>query len=509
MITSRPRRAAALAATAALALAPLATLTVAADASTAPPSSPATARAEATAAGSLWAPRRAEAQLYGSRESTRVSLPVRFVAGEAPLELWSNRPSYGEQIRTVWKAPDGDVTLPTGSMSTFNALDDFVRISAKNLRTGKRLKSRLADVCLNSYGGERVRPDAPAYSPYPQYCFANPYSLGSVQGVQAGWSSPLFGEEGRGVRLTRGQWEVTTTVTPRYARALRLSPQQATATTRVAVTREHDHDDHDHGEGEGHSHGAGRTPAPDARPAAAAPTGPEQADVEGPQPNLRSLPAWGIDMAGNGNYLRFAATVWNAGDSPLVVDGFRRAGGKPMMDAYQYFFDASGEQTGYQQIGSFEFDTKPSHQHWHFRDFASYTLLRADKSTAVVSKKEAFCLANTDSIDQTVPGADWNPENTDLSTDCGSPGSQSLRQVLSAGWGDTYAQFRAGQSFSLKGLPNGTYYIATIANPADRLVESDYDDNVALRRIVIGGKPGARTVKVPKIGIIEEPTEQW
>ena len=123
-------------------------------------------------------------------------------------------------------------------------------------------------------------------------------------------------------------------------------------------------------------------------------------------------------MANNGNFLRFAATVWNAGDSPLVVDGFRRDG-EAVMDAYQYFFDGDGNQTGYQQIGEFEFDEKPSHQHWHFRDFATYTLLRADQTTAAVSKKEAFCLANTDSIDQTVTNADWNPENTDLSTDCG------------------------------------------------------------------------------------------
>ncbi len=126
-----------------------------------------------------------------------------------------------------------------------------------------------------------------------------------------------------------------------------------------------------------------------------------------------------------------------------------------------------------------------------------------------MSKKEAFCLANTDSIDQTVRNADWNPENTDLSTACGDLGSLSLREVLASGWGDTYAQFRAGQSFSLKGLPNGTYYIATIANPRNRLVESNMDDNVALRRIRISGKEGARKVKVPQVGIIEEPSDQW
>ena len=179
------------------------------------------------------------------------------------------------------------------------------------------------------------------------------------------------------------------------------------------------------------------------------------------------------------------------------------------MDAYQYFFDGNGEQIGYQQIGTFEFDQKPSHQHWHFRDFASYTLLKADKTTVAVSQQGGVLPRQHRRVDQTVTNADWKPENTDLSTDCGEPGSLSMREVLASGSGDTYAQFRAGQSFGLTGLSNGTYYIATIANPRNRLVESNLDDNVALRRIRISGKPGARTVKVPQVGIIKEPVDQW
>ena len=492
------RRHQVLAAAAALALTPIAALAVSSPGEAAP--------AQVAAAGpavKMWAPQSVEAYLYGNRKQTRVDIDARLIAGSDPFELWSNRASYDEQIKTVWRTPAGDVTLPLGSMTDFNALDDFVRVSVKNVGTGKSMKSRTKDVCLNSRG-YRVRPDAPARSPYPQYCFANPYSLGSVQGIQAGWSNPLLGdaERGRaGVRLGKGTYDVTISITPAYADLLKIPAADAKRTVRVVV--KHDHDSHEHGD---HGHPAPTEPV--GKPVLVEPSGPELATVTGPQPNLKSLPAWGISVAKNGNFLRFAATVWNAGDSPLVVDGFRRDG-EAVMDAYQYFFDGNGDQTGYQQIGEFEFDSKESHQHWHFRDFATYTLLRADQSTAAVSKKEAFCLANTDSIDQTVVNADWNPENTDLSTDCGSPGSLSLREVLAAGWGDTYAQFRAGQSFNLKNLPNGTYYIATIANPNQRLVESDLTDNTALRKIVISGKEGARKVTVPQVGIIEEPDEQW
>ncbi len=407
----------------------------------------------------------------------------------------------------MWRSPSGDVELPLGSMSTFNALDRFVRIQVTNVATGKKSKSGSRDVCLNGYG-ERVRPDAPARSPYPRYCFANPYSIGSVQGVQAGWSTSVLGY-GRGVRLGKGLYDVKVRIARPYAAVFGISADDASTTTRVRVkrVRGHDHDDHDHGYSGGGERSPATTPAPPSRRLPSRPVRSSRSRPV-PRPNLRSLPAWGISMARNGNYLRFAATVWNAGDSPLVVDGFRRAD-EDVMDAYQYFFDGDGEQVGYQQIGTFGYDQKPSHQHWHFLDFASYTLLKADKTTVAVSKKEAFCLANTDSIDQTVTDAEWNPENTDLSTDCGEPGSLSIREVLASGWGDTYAQFRAGQSFSLKGLSNGTYYIATIANPRNRLVESNLDDNVALRRIRISGKPGARKVKVPQVGIIKEPVDQW
>ena len=110
--------------------------------------------------------------------------------------------------------------------------------------------------------------------------------------------------------------------------------------------------------------------------------------------------------------------MWNAGDSPLVVDGFRRDG-KDEMDAYQYFFDGDGNQTGYQRVGHLHWDAKPSHQHWHFEDFARYSLLRQGQDGGGRSKKEAFCLANTDAVDLTVPERRLAPENTDLATSCG------------------------------------------------------------------------------------------
>lgn len=435
----------------------------------------------------LWAPASLTVTAYDKHAYT--DLGLKLIAGDTPFELWSVRPAYDQLIHTVWRGPSGDVALPDGAMKDFNSIRRFVTLTITPAN-GDPARSVNRKACLNGWS-ERVRPDAPPRSPYPRGCWYNPYSLGSVQGIQAGWAAPFLQQE-RPLKLAPGSYTVTATINPAYAAPLGLTGDAATRT--IALTVEN-----------GDAPAVARPVSPTARPAAHRPAGATGGQLAGPTPDLRALPAWGIQMARNGNYLNFSATVWNGGDSPLVVDGFRREG-EDLMDAYQYFFDADGNQTGYQQVGQMHWDPRPTHQHWHFEDFARYVLLRADHTEAVRSRKEAFCLANTDAVDQTVPGASWNPENTDLSTACGDLGSLSIREVLASGWGDTYGQFRAGQSFDLKGLPNGTYYVAVVANPDGRLVESDTTNNTSYREVVIGGRPGARTVTVPQVGLVVEPT---
>ena len=481
----------------------LATLALAATAATALPATadqpPQRAARATTSPLSLWAPPRATAELYGHRAWT--DLGLRVIANGAPFELWSNRPSYSQGIRTVWRSPSGDVALPVGSMKDFSGLRGFLTLDVDPVKAGEKTVHLTPRTCFNGWS-ERVRPDAPARSTYPQGCWYNPYTLGSVQGVQTGWATPVL-DIPRGLRLQPGRYVVTARIAPTYASLFGISAADARRTVRLRVVKPAP--DGESSSGTSSPVGrAARPTAPTARPAAHRPSGPAgRADAGGPVPDLRSLPAWGISLSRNTDYLRFSATVWNAGDSPLVVDGFRRSG-EDEMDAYQYFFDAAGEQTGYQPVGQMHWDARPSHQHWHFKDFARYSLLDSQMHEVVRSKKEAFCLANTDAVDLTVPDADWRPENTDLSTSCGDYSSLSVREVLAAGWGDSYTQYRAGQSFGIRGLPNGTYYISVAANPERNLVESATDNDVTLRRIRLGGKPGHRTVSVARIGIVDE-----
>ncbi|MFJ1808821.1 MULTISPECIES: lysyl oxidase family protein [unclassified Streptomyces] len=517
------------------------------------------------------------ADRYAGEPGIYLDLGTYVTVDNAPLELKVTRKSYKDPIVAQQILRDGSkVTtkaLPAGLVKDFGGLPDFLEVSIKNA-AGVEVEKSKSKFCLNNAAG-RLRPDAPATSHYPESCSTNPFTLGSVWGVEKGWAAntSAFGYD-KPLDLAVGEYTVKVAVAKKYRDLFGIPNDQPTIklTVReisdggegeggggggVGLTAHSSHGADSAGSGHGASHdmagmagmtaghhygprgadaptpsalshaledrglarhlgdGAGHTDgsriAPALKSATQRPTGRAGAPANVPKPDLRSLPAWDIavtdgedgDVAGK-DYLAFSANVWNAGPAPLVVDGFRKPGAD-LMDSYQYFYDAKGKQVGYAPAGTMEWDPRVGHEHWHFTDFASYRLLAADQKEIVKSGKEAFCLANTDAIDYTVKNANWHPFNTDLSTACGQQNSISVREVLDVGSGDTYTQYRPGQSFDITDLPNGTYYIQVIANPANRLQETSTKNNVSLRKVVLGGTVGARTVSVPPVDLVNAP----
>ncbi|MEU3748447.1 MULTISPECIES: lysyl oxidase family protein [Streptomyces] len=510
-----------------------------------------------------------------------LDLGTYLTAEGTPLEFKVTRKSYKDPVtitQTVYAGGKTKTrTLPPGTVKDFSGLPGFAEITVTD-KTGKTVASRTESFCPNNASG-RVRPDAPSTSKYPESCPTNPFTLGSVWGVEKGWAANTYGGSyTQPVKLAAGTYTAKIGVAKKYRDLLGIADRPATvkvtvqerswedgagaAPARSATAGEHaghgaahqapaGHTGHGSGHGRptpaqagapetsgaGPSYNVGHGPlkaAPPAVPWAVKRQQAERAEMQAgdttgqtdgsrqapaltplstrpsgspsvpnvPKPDLRSLPAYGITISDGGqnipgkDYLAFSANVWNAGPAQLVVDGFRSPG-KAKMDAYQYFYDAAGKQVGYTPTGTMEWDPRPGHVHWHFTDFASYRLLKADKKEAVRSGKEAFCLANTDAVDYTVKNANWHPFNTDLATACGQENSISVREVLDVGSGDTYTQDLPGQSFDITDVPNGTYYIQVLANPAKRLKETNLDNNSALRKVVLGGTPGRRTVTVP------------
>ncbi|MFF0345290.1 lysyl oxidase family protein [Kribbella sp. NPDC004875] len=431
-----------------------------------------------------------------------LDLGTHVVAGNAPIEVRATRASYASPVVATQYVRGKPVRqLPKGMVTDFSGLGKFLHLTLTNA-AGKKVLDKDQTVCLNG-DGSRTRPDAPATSPYPDGCTANPFTQGAVWGLQTGWSAQTF-NDGAPAKLAVGKYKATVTVNKAYRDFFEIPAKDAAVTLNVTVQK-----------GDTCVRGCiGAKRAVSAatpKPNAARPTGTASVP-NGPKPDLRPVPAWGIEVApgdagtpdANKDFLQFSATVWNAGPSPLVLDGFRRQG-KDLMDAYQYFYDARGKQVGYQNTGTLEWDGREGHNHWHFTDFARYSLLNAKQTEVVRSQKEAFCLAATDSIDYTVKNANWHPDNTDLHTACGDHSSLSVREVLDVGSGDTYVQTLPGQSFDITNLANGTYYVQVTANPEHRLYESSTKNNVALRQVVLGGTKHHRTVKVLPVGVITAP----
>jgi hypothetical protein len=436
-------------------------------------------------------------------EPVFLDLGINLVAGSKPFEVHVKRKSYRDPIvATQIVRPGQTRTLPAGLVQDFGGFSDFLHLTLTNA-AGNKVLDRDQIFCPNAFETVRTRPDAPAISPYPQLCGTNPLTLGSIWGLQAGWAiNTARSDSDAYVDLPDGIYTAKVRVNQPYQRLFEIPSGQADATVKVTVRTL------DSGVGAASAAPRIRASSDQAaapEPASRPPLGRSSVPA-GHRPDLRPLPAWGISVvspeeagvqgAAPQQHLAFNSDVWNAGPSPLVVDGFRRPG-TLLMDAYQYFFDTSGNQVGWAPTGTLEYDERDAHGHWHFTDFARYRLLNANKQVAVHGQKEAFCLAPTDAIDLTAPGANWKPFVTDLHSACGTSTAIAIRETLDTGWGDTYDQYLPGQSLDITSVPNGTYYIEIAANPDHRLYERSTRNNVSLRKVILGGTLGNRTVTVP------------
>jgi hypothetical protein len=417
------------------------------------------------------------------------------------FQLDLQRPDYSTPmtVTQVVSLPGGgtqQIPWPASVIGTVpGALKDFVRMTVRN-SAGKVVASSRMDFCPDSYDPERASPSSPATSPYPQECVGDPFPKSLVWGIARGWAVDPA-EQVRPVKLALGHYTVTETIMPTYAQLLNVPAADASASVKVKVVK-----------GSGCCSEAARAAnrpqsRPQDRPLRSNPAVPDLASPPASAlPDLVPLPSWGIRVAhvrktktqSASDQLDFGATVSDS-HAPLDVEGFR-SHGSPVMKAYQYFWQ-NGHIIGRLRAGTMGFDSKKGHNHWHFEQFAKYQLLNSGQKLAVRSHKVGFCIAPTDPVDLVQPGAVWQPSFLGFGFQCGSTTALWVQEMMPVGWGDTYFQSVAGQSFDITGLPNGTYYIEVVANPERVLHETDTSNDVSLRKVVLGGKPGHRTVRVP------------
>jgi hypothetical protein len=313
-----------------------------------------------------------------------------------------------------------------------------------------------------------------------------------VWGIDQSWATNLFGYRGVKLEVAPGDYRATISIASRYRDLFAIDPLKASATFDLTV------EDID---GDRCCPGHQRAKATaSAGPTTGVPTmmNPNPSIL----PDIAALPAFNMAVRNRRNgksQLGFASMTWVTGASSLVVEGFRRPD-EDVMDAYQYFYDG-GEAIGRAPVGTMEFDRRDGHMHWHMQQFAAYRMVDADTNEVVRSTKQSFCLVPTDPVDLSLYDASLTSERANLHTSCGGSNALWIREVLPLGWGDTYYQV-GGQGFDITGLPNGNYYVDMQANPAGLLYEQDASNNSVLREVILGGRPGKRTVTVmPWFGI--------
>ena len=431
-----------------------------------------------------------------TRGGTFIDPGIFAVARGAPLRFNVRRSSLTAPIRLtrVIRGPGGsvrEVPLPSSLAAGFRGLRNFAVLTMRN-SVGKVVATRHLLFCPDVFDPQRSGPDSPPGTPFPQNgCSFMPFTKSLVMGIQRGWGADVTESSNQQFRLPLGDYTMTETITAPFRKVLNLPQAASSATVGVKIVK---------GPpgpvGERRHWASGTLPRlPEVRTM----TNPPRAAL----PDMVPLPSWGISLEikheKNGHpavdHINFNSTVAISGNSKLDVQGFRSGTG-PELHAFQYFF-LHGKIIGRAPAGTMLFDNSPDEQEWHFQQFAQYRLLDASKTTAVLSHKEAFCIAPTDAYDLLRPGATWQPQFFGLGGNCGQATALWVQEQLPLGWGDTYNQSLDGQNFNVTSLPNGTYYVEVIANPEKVIHETNMANNVSLRKIILGGTPDNRTLRVP------------
>lgn len=163
--------------------------------------------------------------------------------------------------------------------------------------------------------------------------------------------------------------------------------------------------------------------------------------------------------------LRFGNVVWNDGEGPLELQGNPDPDTGESTDLYQNLYDApiGGRRTTHRKLDG-RIVYHPTHEHYHFADFASYVLLKkvGEEYTPISEgTKTGFCI-----IDNYAMAEDPYPPQF---TRC----DDSKRQGLTPGWVDEYAWDLADQWVVVgpDPLPAGEYGLRSTADPRGLLDE--------------------------------------
>lgn len=434
---------------------------------------------------------------YSYRGSASVDLGMVVTPVGGDLEIRASRASY-DVAPTVTQVDSltGAViqTFGPGSLRSWRGLRRFFEVTATTPE-GDLVVLRHLPFCPNAT--ERLSDTAPVTPRYPALCGTQiPFVRGMVWGLEQGWASEIASIVDRApsrvrLQLAPGRYKLHVQIAEPYRSAFHVLRADDSATIDVLVK-----------DGNRRPAQVERIRALAGRELQGIPPTPVVPTVDAPDPallpDLVALPPWDLEITHwnrTRELLSFAASPWNAGPGPLVVEGFRRPG-EPTMDAFQYYYGPTATAVSRTTAGSLVYDARRGHDHWHFLQFARYDLRNASTGALVRSTKQAFCLAPTDAVDLTLAGANWTPWLSNITSVCAGRTATWIREALLTGWADTYYQTVAGQAFDVTDLPAGRYRISIVVNPLGLLQERSTANNAAERIVYLRGHKGAHKLRV-------------
>ena len=190
------------------------------------------------------------------------------------------------------------------------------------------------------------------------------------------------------------------------------------------------------------------------------------------QPNITPYPAKDVRIVigtDGHQYLRFSTVSWNKGLGPLELRAGDIDAANGKQKVFQRIFSSDGS---YRDVLAGSFVWHAGHNHFHFDDYALYTLqpVNAPGASERTSAKTTFCVMDTTRVDIKLPGASKRA----IYKTCGA-----TIQGMSVGWGDQYGYQLAGQAIDIAGLPNGDYNLKIEVDPKHHLTELDISDNIS------------------------------
>lgn len=188
----------------------------------------------------------------------------------------------------------------------------------------------------------------------------------------------------------------------------------------------------------------------------------------------------------NGPQFQYTHDTLNGGPGPLVIQPvFNSASGNYQGMQYIYSLNSSGVWSLAKTIpvaGAFVFDSDHGHFHFPFVTYGLYTVAPGGGpgTPVATSGKISFCINDSFIFEPSIP-------NAGALGNLGSCSDPTSLRGLDIGAVDEYDQTDAGQSISLNGVPDGTYWLRALVDPNNFLAESDKTDNETDVELTISG----------------------